>query len=162
MSGNLSSEVLLWGGTVTATPESSILAKGLNFELVPDKTPVDEYIVQTELACSKIPQEQIDELRAEVKGALKPSKPPPQSNITKEEKIALKELRKDSSIMILPADKGRATVKMDSDKYEDQVKAMLSDEKTYEKLDSASMGKYKSKLIGILNRLKEEDKITPQ
>ena len=63
--------------------------------------------------------------------------------MTKEEKIALKKLRKDSSIMILPADKRRATVILDSDKYEDQVKAMLSDEKTYEKLDLDPTGKYK-------------------
>ena len=31
-----------------------------------------------------------------------------------------------------------------------------------EKLDSDSTGKYKSKLIGILNRLKEEEQLTPQ
>ena len=66
---NISSKVL-------TKPETSILTKGLNFVLVPDKTPVDEFIVQTESACSKIPQEQRDERRAEVKGALKSSKPP--------------------------------------------------------------------------------------
>lgn len=62
--------------------------------------------------------------------------------------------------MILPADKGRATVLMDKDKYEQQVMNMLSDSHTYEKLKTDPTGKYKRRLIGILTRLKKEDKIT--
>jgi len=60
---------------------------------------------------------------------------PPVPNISKEEKLALDKLRKDTSIQILPADKGRATVIMDKDDYETRVKDMLEDEKTYGKLN---------------------------
>ena len=35
--------------------------------------------------------------------------------------------------MILPADKGRATVIMDKTEYEDKVLQLLDDEKTHEK-----------------------------
>ena len=36
--------------------------------------------------------------------------------------------------MILPEDKGKATVVMDTDEYEQKVTTMLSDEETHEKL----------------------------
>ena len=42
------------------------------------------------------------------------------------------ELKKEKSIIILPADKGKATVVMDTDEYEQKV--TTSDDKTYEKL----------------------------
>ena len=43
--------------------------------------------------------------------------------------------------------------------YEEKVKTMLGDEKTYEKLVVDPTGKYKRKLVGILQRLKDEKKI---
>ena len=38
--------------------------------------------------------------------------------------------------MILPADKGRATVVMDKTEYEEKVNTMLNDVHTYEKLQA--------------------------
>ena len=43
---------------------------------------------------------------------------PPKSNITREERIALDNLRRDGDLLILPADKGRATVLMKRDDYD--------------------------------------------
>ena len=60
----------------------------------------------------------------------------------------------------MPADKGRATVVMDNEKYEEQVKQMLPDTYTYEVLPSDPTNKYKKRLIGILSRHEKEDKIT--
>jgi len=40
--------------------------------------------------------------------------------------------------MVLPADKGRATVVLDKAEYEEKVLHMLSDEKTYQKLKKGS------------------------
>ncbi|XP_014676727.1 PREDICTED: uncharacterized protein LOC106816618 [Priapulus caudatus] len=85
---------------------------------------------------------------------------PPKPNITKEEKSAIFKLKREPSIMILPADKGKATVVVDKDDYEKQVNTMLSDVKTYGKLKKDPTTKYKSKLVAILQRLKREDKIT--
>ena len=67
---------------------------------------------------------------------------------------------KNEDILILPADKGRSTVVLDKDDYENKVKQMLSDEKTYEVLNKDPTSRYKRKLGNILKRLKEEEKIT--
>ncbi len=64
--------------------------------------------------------------------------------------------------MILPADKGRATVVLDKSKYEEQVTTMLSDTHTYEVLKTDPTAKYKRRLVNILGRLKKEQKITRQ
>ena len=68
-------------------------------------------------------------LRAEIAGVLKSAKIP-KSNITKEEREALNQLRKDKDIIIMGADKGRSTVITAKDEYKEKVKNMLSDDKT--------------------------------
>ena len=92
-------------------------------------------MVATELASCKLqsPAEKAA-LRNEVLGILKSVKPA-KSNITPEERKALKEIQKNEDLMLLPADKGRAVVLLDTKEYEEKVKAMLSDPKTYRVLD---------------------------
>ncbi len=51
---------------------------------------------------------------------------------------------------------------MDTEDYESKVSNMLSDAKTYEPLKNNPTGSYKRKLIATLQRLKRENKITPQ
>jgi len=72
------------------------------------------------------------------------------------------DLKKNQSILflILPADKGRATVVLDKDDYEKKVSDMLGDRKTYEELKKDPMPVYKRKLVSVLTRLKDEDKIS--
>ena len=91
----------------------------------------DEFMLATELACSKIKQAEAVQLRSKVANILTSSNPP-KSNLSKDERQAIKELKKIDNIMILPADKGRATVVMDKEEYEQKVTTMLSDKKTYE------------------------------
>ena len=43
-------------------------------------------------------------------------------------------MKKNKDIMILPADKGKSTVVMDTLDYEEKVTNMLADRKTYEEL----------------------------
>ena len=62
--------------------------------------------------------------RSKVSKILKSSKPP-QRNITHEEEEALKELKKDESIVILKADKGNATVIMNATEYNDKINCLL-------------------------------------
>ena len=140
-------------------PEIKVLAKGLKFAVSPEKLPVNDIIVQTEKACSMLPVEERDGLRAEVCGALK-STQLPKPNITKEERTAIRNIGKDISVMVLPADKGKATVITDTEEYEKKVREMLSDEKTYSKLNSDPTPKYRKKLVAILDRLNSEKKIT--
>ena len=100
-----------------------------------------------------------EQLRAHVVGALKQAEPP-KSSISKGERQALRTLAKEKSVTIFPADKGKATVIMDTAEYEEKVKEMLSDEKVYEVLKEDPTAVYKRKLVSFLTRLKEENKIT--
>ena len=139
-------------------PQESVFAKGLNFSPAPNKIPVEDYIVATELACNKLPSNEATVLRSEMAGVLRNAKPP-RSNITREERKALQELKKEESVLILPADKGKATVLMDVSEYEEKLTEMLSDEKTYEQLPSDPTQRYKRELVAILSRLKKQNKI---
>ena len=56
-------------------------------------------------------------------------------NLTKDEQQALKRLKNDKNIVILPADKGRVTVVMDKTDYYDKMDALVNDKQTYELLN---------------------------
>ena len=77
----------------------------------------EEFVLATELACRKLTYPESVQLRAKVASTLKSAKLP-KSNVTKEERKAIKELKKVDSILILPADKGRSTVILDKCEYE--------------------------------------------
>jgi len=64
--------------------------------------------------------------------------------------------------MILPADKGRATVILDKFEYGEKVRQMLSDEKTYEKLKKDPTPIYKNKLVAILSKFKDQGKLSSE
>ncbi|XP_072041390.1 uncharacterized protein [Amphiura filiformis] len=98
------------------------------------------------------------ELRAKVANTFKSSRIP-QCNISREERLALTELKNDDSILILPADKGRSTVLLDRDTYKEKVNALLNDGKIYSRLDKDPTQQYKTELKGILKDLKGESAI---
>ena len=64
---------------------------------------------------------------------MKTASPPLNRNVTRKEE-ALKELTNNEKIVILKADKGNATVVMNTEDYKEKVNSILSDECTYEKL----------------------------
>ncbi|XP_072018481.1 uncharacterized protein [Amphiura filiformis] len=138
-----------------------LLAKGLNYAVAPENNNalVNDYIVATEEACVGLSASDAAQLRAEVVGVLK-STNNAKPNLTKVEKKALRDLKKEESIMILPADKGKATVVLDKEEYEEKVTIMLNDDKTYEKLKNDPTARYKRKLISILTGWKKVNKIT--
>ncbi|BHF76764.1 hypothetical protein SprV_0501986300 [Sparganum proliferum] len=63
----------------------------------------------------------------------------PRATITKAEQSALKILRADTSIVILPADKGRSTVVMDKADYIQKANALLEDRQAYLPCDDEPM-----------------------
>ena len=75
-------------------------------------------------AALKIPKARADELRWKVRQALEKSKSP-KPNISKTERQALKLLQDDNSIIILPTDKGNATVVMDRVEYSNKVADLI-------------------------------------
>ena len=94
----------------------ALLKKGLNFAVTPANIPTTEIIAKAEAALRQLDAEQADTVRRAVNGILQQAEPP-EPNITKEMRDALKSLKQDDSIMFLPADKGRASVVMDTDIY---------------------------------------------
>ena len=59
------------------SPETSVLQKGLNFAVVPEKPPINEVIQATELACKQLENDTAAELRARVANVLKTTRLPP-------------------------------------------------------------------------------------
>ena len=145
--------------------QNKALSLGLNFAVSPDNVNesslVNECIIDCEKACWKPPAREASQLRAEVVGTLKSAKIP-KSNASKEERDAIKTLQKETSVKILGADKGRATVVMDTEEYEEKLANMLNDTNTYVKLDKDPTPKYKKKLVGIITRLEQEGTIRPE
>ena len=86
--------------------EVSLLKKGLNFALIPSNIPVTEIVAKVESTMRTLDSEQADTVRRTVNVILQQAKPP-KPNITKDKQEALKNLKQDDTITVLPADKGR-------------------------------------------------------
>ena len=83
--------------------EVSLLKKGLNFAVTPADIPATEIIAKVESAVRQLDAERADTVRRAVNAILQQAEPP-KPNVTKEQQDALKSLKEDKSIMILPAD----------------------------------------------------------
>ena len=94
------------------------------------------------------------ELRSEVNILLRRAKPP-KSNISREEKKVLKELREDQDRMVLTADKGVALVVMDRKDYQDKIEGLLATP-AYRTITMDPVNRLKAQLIQKLRRIKRE------
>ena len=105
--------------------ETSVLEKGLNFAPALSRVPVAEIIAGVEPALRKHRDDaEADRARAAVSNILRKAKAP-KPNTTKKERQALKDLRSNKDIVIVQADKGNATVIMNTDDYEKKALAIL-------------------------------------
>jgi len=117
------------------THQKNVLAKGLNFAITPNHLPKEDFVVVVEKACRSMEDEVTEGFKNEVLGTLRSAKCP-QSNLTLQEQQAVSDLKSNPTVMVLPADKGRATVVLDKAEYE--VLHMLSDEKTTRRMATAN------------------------
>ena len=108
----------------------AFLEKGFNFTVTPTNIPATatatELVAKVESAIRTLDSEQANTVRRSAHNILQlaePSKP----NITKEMQEALKNLKQEDSITILPADKGRASVVLNNDTYvyHDKMKTLI-------------------------------------
>ena len=74
-----------------------------------------------------------DNIRSRIASTLQ-SASLPDNNLTNDERQALKRLKTDKDIVILPADKGRVTVVMDPTDYHDKMNELVNNKQTYEEL----------------------------
>ena len=96
--------------------KKALLKKGLNFAVTPGNIPATEIIAKVEAAVRQLDAERGDTFRRAFNGILQQAELQ-EPNITKEMQDAIESLKEDESIMVLPANKGRASVVMDADTY---------------------------------------------
>lgn len=120
------------------------LALGLNFSKTPRQIPYNTIIAATEATCKQLKSDDTNRLRTEVSSALSKAKPP-KRNIEKRLQRAITNLEKDNNIVILPADKGNATVVMDREGYRKKIMEHL-DDSTYRKLKTDPTAKIEKRI----------------
>ena len=143
--------VNLSGKTLTSSQEE-VLKLGLNFAPVPTKYPLQDTITGVEEAARQLPKDDATDLRSQVCGILRSSKLP-RDNITREHRSALREMRGWTEEVILPADKGNATVVMTRSDYNGKLQQLLSDPTTYRKLPKDPTPTQEAKVSQVLKKL---------
>ena len=92
--------------------EEEVLVLGLSFAIAPRSIPFEDIIAATEATAHRLEQSTSDALRTDMAEVLRKAKPL-KSNMSFKQRSAVRALRNDSNIVIVPADKGKATVVMD-------------------------------------------------
>ena len=141
--------------------QASLLAHGPGYTVTPKHPPYGDYIAAIEKAFNTMDHNKAEELRVEIRGALRKTHST-RSNITREEVQALADLKRDSSKVIFQADKGVALVIMDKPDYITKAEDLLKDQKTYKEITTDPTNKLKSKLISLLKKIKAEGGIEEQ
>ena len=131
--------------------QRSVLAKGPNFVVTPRQPPNLEYMTAIEAACTKLSQQDAEELRADINRVLRSS--PPKPNLTKAQNTALRELKRDRDHIVLTAEKGVAMVVMDRWDYINKANQLLN-QNTYKVISKDPTNTIKNKLINILKNIK--------
>ena len=132
--------------------QRSVLAKGPNFAVTSRQPPNLEYITAIEAACTKLSQQDAEELRVDINRVLRSSHPP-KPNLTKAQNAALRELKRDRDLIVLTADKGVAMVVMDKQDYINKANQLLN-QNTYKVISKDPTNTIKNKLINILKGIK--------
>ena len=132
--------------------QRSVLAKGPNYAVTPRQPPNLEYITAIEAACTKLSQQDAEELRADINRVLRSSYPP-KPNLTKAQTSALRELKRDRDCIVLTADKGVAMIIMDRQDYINKANQLLNQD-TYKVITKDPTNTIKNKLINILKNIK--------
>ena len=140
----------------------SALTKGLNFAPAPVRIPTAHIVANIEAAIGQAkPSEKLAaKARMNVIGAIRQAKIPPR-NISHKEMCALNDIANDEKILVLPADKGKATVVMDKADYDDKMQQMLSDEGTYKLLDKDPTASLERRMNSQLLDLRKAGRLHP-
>nr|VZI43343.1 unnamed protein product [Spirometra erinaceieuropaei] len=85
----------------------------------------------------------------------------PRDVLSKVERDALKELRADNDLVIVPADKGRSTVVLDRTDYNQKVKSLLEDRQSYVPCESNPMKTLTREINATLLAMENSGAISP-
>jgi hypothetical protein len=103
----------------------SVLAKGGNFAVTPKTIPVEEIISGVESAVRNLPANKADKIRCEASRIVEKARLPV-CNLSRDERMALAELKSNQEVVVLRADKGNATVVLNTGDYERKIQTLLS------------------------------------
>ena len=147
-----------WVINISNTPltaeQEKLLAHGPNYAIVPRELPIAQYVAAIENACTKLEEGKAEEFRVQVKSAIQKIKPP-RSNLTRGERRAITELKKDKSRMVLTADKGVVLVVLNTEDYLKKAEDLLN-QNTYRALTSDPTMRLKNKMINLLKTIKSK------
>ncbi|XP_071505303.1 uncharacterized protein [Diadema antillarum] len=107
-----------------SSAEKALLSKGPNFAVAPTRVPATEIIAKVESSVRTLSAETVGSVRREVSAVLATAQPL-KPNITPDMRKALKSLKEEDSITVLPADKGRASVVLDTDVYRAKMTELI-------------------------------------
>ena len=141
-----------------SVPQLSVLRKGLNFAVAPAKVPVADIVASVESGIQSLNEQDKSDICGKVISIIKASRPP-KANITRQEREALKSLRENEDILVLPADKGRVTVVVDKREYDAAIVSMISNTTTYMELRSDPAASRERALNAKLLNLKRQEKL---
>ena len=127
-------------------------ALGLSFAIAPRSIPFEDIIAAME-PTTRLDQDTADTLRTDMAEVLRKAKPP-KPNMSFKQHSAVRALRNDSNIVIVPADKDKASIVMDRTDY-DKMRAILQDDQ-YRPLPRDPTVKVENKIADTLKRLRNQ------
>ena len=138
--------------------KTAVLQYGLNFAPAPKTIPIPKFVASVESGIRDLPENNKESIRTTLTNILKYSKPPTISNLSHQQKLALKNWRKDESITIIPADKGKSIIVMDNDDYSRKINDLLNDKDTNLKITDRRrnpVSKVEKDLTKLLSNIKK-------
>ena len=157
-----------WVRNISSRPldenETQVLSYGLKHSVTPKRIPTDDIVSSVESVLARqreLPESTKDDIRSRIASTLQ-SASLTDCNLTKDELHALRRLRNDKDIVILPADKGRVTVVMEKKDYTDKMDSLVNDKQTYEPLKRDPTPALQRRLNGKLLDLKKTETIDIQ
>lgn len=114
---------------------------------------------EIEAAIRHLPDISKDAVRTSSAAILHRARLPAHKNISKEERKALNDLKKDQSRVIMKADKGNCFVVMDRSDYDNKMETLLNDRSTYELVSTSPFRRIERELNSMLLSLKRQEKV---
>ncbi|PFX25073.1 ATP-dependent DNA helicase PIF1 [Stylophora pistillata] len=161
---DLTTNIDVTDGLTNDKTETQILSNGLKHSVTPKRMATEAIVSSVEAALSQqreLSEPTMDNIRSRIASTIQ-STSLNDSNLTRDEQRALKRLRNDENIVILPADKGRVTVVMDKTDYHDKMDALVNDKRTYEELKRDPTPALQRKLNSKLLTLKKTNAFDTQ
>ena len=126
----------------------------LKHSVTPKRSPTESIVSSVEVVLSRqrdLSESAKDNIRSRIASTVQ-SASIPDNNLTKDEQQALKQLKNDNNIVILPAEKGSVTVVMDKTDYFDKMDSLVNDKQTH--LDATRRQHFNVNLTAKYLRLK--------